>query len=130
MSDFTVFEFMFNNEKVENEFIKFFKVNNLDSMFTDEHRTSPIKVRLPDAQSVINGSGKYAKDLRNISDILSVGQNNQMYNEATFKILDEASTFQKMMNNIRRILNQYHVKTWDKHKKNIWNIVYYNKDLF
>lgn len=130
MAEFTVFDFMFNNEELENKFINFFKVNNLDAMFTNEHRTAPIKVSYVDAKAVINENGKYAKNLRNISDILSVGQNNQMYNEATFKILNEATTFQKMMNNIRRILNQYHVKTWDKHKKNIWNIVYYNKDLF
>ena len=130
MSEFTVFDFMFNNEELENEFIKFFKANNLDPMFTNENRTAPIKVSYVDAKSVINDKGKYAKYLRNISDILSVGQNNQMYNEATFKILNEATTFQKMMNNIKRILNQYNVKTWDKHKKNIWNIVYYTKDLF
>ena len=130
MAEFTVFDFMFNNEELENEFIKFFKANNLDPMFTNENRTAPIKVSYVDAKSVINEKGKYAKYLRDISDILSVGQNNQMYNEATFKILNEATTFQKMMNNIRRILNQYNVKTWDKHKKNIWNIVYYTKDLF
>jgi len=121
---------MFHNGEIENGFIKFFKANNLDPMFTNENRTAPIKVSYVDAKSVINEKGKYAKYLRDISDILSVGQNNQMYNEATFKILNEATTFQKMMNNIRRILNQYHVKTWDKHKKNIWNIVYYTKDLF
>ena len=120
MAEFTVFEFMFNNEKIEKDFIKFFKVNNLDSMFTDEHRTSPIKVRLPDAQSVINDSGKYAKDLLNLSNILSVGQNNKMYNEATFKIINEATSFQKMMNNIRVINPEKTIKKqkkWYKLKK-------------
>lgn len=129
MAEFTVFDFMFNNEKLENDFIKFFKVNNLDPMFTNEHRTGPIKVYLPDAQSVINDKGKYAQNLRDISDLLSTAQNNKKYNEATFKILYTAKTFQKMMNNIKRILKQEE-RTWDKHKHNIWNIVYYNKDLF
>ena len=129
MHEFTVFEFVFNDEKIENEFIKFFKVNNLYALFNNEHKATPIKVRLPDAQSVINNSGKYAKDLKNFSDLLSMAQNNQKFDHSNLKILKTATSFQKMMNIIRNILKQYE-KTLPEHLFNFWNIVYYNKDLF
>lgn len=129
MNEFTVFEFVFNDEKIEKEFIKFFKVNNLYPLFDNEHKATHIQVRLPDAQSVINGSGKYANDLKNFSDLLSLGQNNQKFDETNFKILDTAKSFQKMMINIRMLLKQYQT-TKPEHLFNFWNIVFYNKDLF
>lgn len=128
MDKFTVFDPMFNNEELENEFHSFFYKNNLSALFTNEHKTSPIKVTYLDAKSVLN-NGKYASLLKDFSSKLSMANNNQMYNEATFKILQKASTFQKMMNNIKNILEEFYT-TEDGYLHNFWNIVFYNKDLF
>lgn len=128
MNKFTVFDPMFNNEELENEFHKFFYSNNLSPLFTNEHRTSPIKVTYIDARSVTN-NGSYASQLKDFSDILSIANSNQRYEEATFRILHKASTFQKMMNNIKKVLEEYRT-TDPKFLFNFWNIVYYNKDLF
>lgn len=127
MDNFTVFDSMFNNEELENEFHKFFYSNNLSPLFTNEHRASPIKVTYIDARSVTN-NGTYASLLKDFSDILSQGNDNQRYEESTFKILQKATTFQKMMNNIKKIIQEYKT-TKPEHLFNFWNIVYYNKDL-
>lgn len=129
MDKFTVFDPMFNNEELENEFHAFFYKNNLTSLFTNEHKTSPIKVTYLDAKSVVNNNGAYASMLKDFSDVLSQANDNQMYNESTFKVIQKASTFQKMMNNIKKILQEYRT-TDNEHLFNFWNIVYYNKDLF
>ena len=125
---FQVFDFITMNEKLINDFHKFFYSNNLLVLFTNEHRAGTITVRDTDARSVVN-NGKYHRDLLEFSDILAIGSDNKMLEEATFKILYEARTFQRMMNIIRDLINYY--RTIDPEDiDNFWNIVFYNKTLF
>lgn len=126
---FTVFNTLTRNEELDDEFHNFFYKYNLTALFTNEHRASQIKVTDLDARSVVNSSGAYHEILKTFSDILSTGIDNQKYEEAVFKIIYTASTFQKMMNSIKKIIEEYKT-TLDDHLFNFWNIVFYNKGLF
>lgn len=126
---FQVFDEIYNDQELSNEFHKFFYTNNLLSLFTNEHRAGTIRVTYVDARSVVNPGGQYHQLLLDFSDILAIGSDNKMLEEATFKILYEARTFQRMMNIIRTLVNYY--RTIDPEDiDNFWNIVFYNKQLF
>ena len=125
---FQIFDELYNNEELSNEFHKFFYTNDLLPLFTNEHRAGTIRVTWTDARSVV-GDGAYAKDLHELSELLKIGIDNKKYEEAVFKILYEARSFQRMMNIIRDLI-QYHRTIEEKYKHNWWNIVYYTKTLF
>lgn len=124
---FQVFNVKSTNEEMENEFHAFFYKHNLTQLFTDEHLATPISVTDMDLRSVVN-NGKASKILKELSDLLTIGNDNKSYDEAMFKIINEARSFQSMMNKIKK-LNSY-IKTIDERfKYNTWNIVWYKKDL-
>lgn len=128
MDKFTVFDPQFNDEDLENKFNDFFYKYNLAPLFTNEHRSSPIKVGYLDAKGVANENGSYVKDLKDFSDMLSQGNDNQRYEEATFKVLQKSPNFNVMMRKVRKLIQEYK-STKPEHLFNFWNIVYYNKDL-
>lgn len=126
---FEIFEPRFNNEELEKEFNEFFYKYNLTSLFTNEHRAGSISVTYVDARSVINTGGSYHETLKEFADLLTIGNDNKSYEEALFKIIYEARSFQSFMKKIRDLLN--YAKTVDsKNLNNLWNIVFYNKDVY
>ena len=126
---FQIFEPRFNNEELEKEFNEFFYKYNLTSLFTNEHRAGSISLTYVDARSVINTGGSYHETLKEFADLLTIGNDNKSYEEALFKIIYEARSFQSFMKKIRDLLN--YAKTVDsKDLNNLWNIVFYNKDVY
>ena len=126
---FTIFEAKYMDDELDNEFHNFFYKYNLTSLFTNEHRAGSITVTYVDARSVINTGGSYHNTLLEFADFLSIGNDNKAYEEALFKIIYEARSFQSLIKKIRDIME--FAKTIDpEHMTNLWNIVFYNKDLF
>lgn len=129
MDKFQIFEPKFYDDELENEFNEFFYKYNLTSLFTNEHRAGAITVSYVDARSVINTSGSYHKTLKEFGDILSLANDNKSLEEALFKIIHEARSFQSFMRKIRKLMD--YIKTVDPdHLFNLWNIVFYNKDVY
>ena len=58
---FQVFDFLFNDEELEEEFHKFFNKYNLNALFTLEHRSESIKVSDTEARSVTNVARTYTE---------------------------------------------------------------------
>ena len=56
MSEFTIFDYVFNDEELEEEFENYFVRNDLQSLFTNEHRSSPIRVSWTEARALVNGT--------------------------------------------------------------------------
>lgn len=135
MSDnFQIFDFNLKlkteeeEEKLINDFNDFFHQYNLDPLFTNEYRTSPIKVSWADAKGVLNESSSYSKLLISFSDILNTATDNKSYEEAVFKIIHEAKNFKKVMDNIRNYM--YKIENLQSnHFFNTWNIVWYAKEF-
>lgn len=121
-----VFEPVFDNEELEEEFNAFFYKHNLTPLFTNEHKHPyGVKVGWADAKSVVNGTG-YAKTLIEFSDYLSRANDNKMYEEATFRVLYECRDFNRLIKNIKRYM-QYMDTFENRHVFNSWNIVWYSK---
>ena len=154
-NEFIVFDFQFNDEKLEQEFYDFFTRNNLDALFTDEHKAPGIKVSELDAKSVVNVEGTYqydyydsrpgrekwytrtrkrkeganAQPLKEFADILSIENNEKKRRSAIFRILYNSPNFKAFMSRIKKITD-YVINGIDpEHEFNTWNIVWYNKEL-
>jgi len=126
---FQIFEPKYNDDELDNEFNNFFYKYNLTSLFTNEHRAGSISVTYVDAKSVVNTGGSYHETLKEFSDLLTIANDNKSFEEALFKIIYEARSFQSMIKKIRDLLD--YVKTIDPdHMFNLWNIVFYNKDVY
>lgn len=126
---FQIFEPRYNDDELDEEFHNFFYKYNLTSLFTNEHRAGSISVTYVDARSVINTSGSYHKTLKEFADLLTIGNDNKSYEEALFKVIYEARSFQSLMKTIRDLMK--YIKTIDpEHMFNLWNIVFYNKDVY
>lgn len=126
---FQIFEPRFNDEELENEFHSFFHKYNLTPLFTNEHRAGSISVTYVDARSVINTDGSYHETLKEFADLLSIGNDNKSYEEALFKVIYEARSFQGLMKTIRNLIE--YIKSIDpEHMFNLWNIVFYNKEVY
>lgn len=125
---FYIFEYRFNNEELENEFNDFFHANNLNPLFTNEHMAGTITVTDVDARSVINDGGSYNKTLKDFAELLTLANDNKSFEEAMFRIIYEARSFQGLMIQLKKLVT--YIKTVDeRYKHNTWNIVWYNKDL-
>ena len=155
MSQFTVFDFQFDDPELESQFVDFFERYDLHPLFTNEFRAGQIKVSELDAKSVVNVAGTYeyryydkrpgrqkwytrtrkrkeganAQPLKNFTDVLHTGMDNKMYESATFRILYNATSFKAFMNSIKDITNYFYTRINEEHKFNTWNIVWYNKQL-
>ena len=134
MGQFTVFDYAFDDEELEQEFEEFFITNNMLPMFTNEHRSTPISVSYVEARSVING-GAYAKKLQSIVDDIHSSTNNKKYEEEMFMILYKSNSVRGMALNHAKI-SDFIIHITDpsndlegKYEKNKWNIVFYNDDL-
>lgn len=128
MEDLTIFEPKFNNPELEQEFYNFFTRYDLQALFTNEHRATSISVTYLDAKSVVNTSGSYHNTLKKFTDYLHLAQDNKKYEEAIFRIIYEARSFQGLINNIKKHM-QYMDSLLEQHKFNSWNIVWYNKEM-
>lgn len=129
MDKLQIFDYKFNDEKLENEFNNFFYKYNLTALFTNEHRASPITVTYVDARSVINKGGKYHNLLKDFADLLNVANDNKKFEEAIFKFLYKSRSFQGLMRNIRNVMD--YISTIDSDRFfNMWNIVWYNKEVY
>lgn len=144
MRNINLFTFKFYNPELEEEFYNFFNKYNLTSLFTNDYRAPGIVVSLPDAQSVVKTSGKfyvqnglrvetggsYHELLKKFSDYLIIAQDNKSYEEAIFKIIYNARTFQKLINNIKKVMSFIDSEIDNEHKFNAWNIVFYTKSVY
>ena len=125
---FYIFEYRFNNEELEQEFNDFFHANNLHPLFTNEHMAGSITVTYVDAKSVVNEGGSYRNTLKEFSELLTLANDNKSYEEAMFRIIYEARSFQSFIRQLKKLID--YIKTVDeRYKHNTWNIVWYNKDL-
>ena len=126
---FQIFEPRFNDPELEQEFNNFFHKYGLTPLFTNEHRAGKITVTYVDARSVINTGGSYHETLKEFADLLSMANDNKAYEEALFKIMYEARSFQGLMRTIRKLM-EYMSTIEQDHIHNQWNIVFYNKDVY
>lgn len=126
---FQIFEPRFNDDELETEFNNFFHKYNLTALFTNEHRAGSISVTYVDARSVINTDGSYHNTLKEFADLLTIGNNNKSYEEALFKIIYESRSFQSFMKKIKDLL-EYAQSIDPKDLDNLWNIVFYKKDVY
>ena len=124
MNEFFVFDTKSNNEELTKRFHRFFKINGLDPLFTREHQSSHITVSDLEMRSLVN-TGKTAQPLLDVKDLLTMNTDNKRYDSAVLRLIDEPSSFTKFINNLKR-LNTYYSIMEPKHKKNLWNIVYYD----
>ena len=125
---FYLFEYRFNNEELESEFNDFFHRNNLNALFTNEHKAGSITVTYVDAKSVLNEGGSYQKTLKEFSELLTLANDNKSDEESMFRIIYEARSFQALIRKLKQLID--YIKNIDDDKKNnTWNIVWYNKDL-
>lgn len=129
MNKILLFDVLSMNEELENEFHNFFYKYNLTSLFTNEHRTSSITVTDLDLRSVVNPNNKYHKLLKEFGDYLTWSTDNKSYEEALFRIIHEARSFQGLMKNIQKLKDYIENGIDVKKMFNMWNIVWYNKEL-
>lgn len=125
MATFQIFNPLFNDEQLEEDFQDFFTRYGLDPLFSKEHRAQHnITVTWTDARSVVNPGGSYHRVLTNFADMLSIAHNNQNFDTVLFQVLYYAKTFQKMINNIKKIIDEFSVMP-EKFLHNMWNAVKY-----
>lgn len=124
-----IFEVTTVNEELEKEFNDFFTKWDLLPMFTNAHRTGTIRVSDSDARAVINSGGAYNKDLKKFSEIMDYAQDNKMYEQAVFSVIYGVKSFQKLMSNVRKVINYIEREIYTEHQYNRWNIVYYTEQL-
>lgn len=117
------------NDELVKEFYNFFPKYDLLSLFTNEHKASPITVTDNDVRSVVQPHGKYNRDLKQFTDYLKLGQYNKTYEEAIFSLIEKPRSFQALMLNIRKIMRFIDSEIDSEHKFNTWNIVFYNKQV-
>lgn len=142
MEKYQVFDPMYDIPELEEEFTKFFKVNGLDPLFTNEHRASPIKVSWADARSVVNDKGKFRvvngvrtesggawhSLLKEFAQFIVMANDNQNYENMLFKILYNARDFKGMMRNIKLLMDEFKNMP-EEYMHNMWNVVKYEKIL-
>ena len=127
---FQIFNYRFHNEELEQEFNDFFNMYNLTPLFTNEHRTSGITISYIDAKSVVNTTGKYHKVLKEFADYLNMATYNKMYESAVFKMIYQANSFQGLMGIIQRVMEYIKTGIMDELLFNMWNIVWYTKEVY
>lgn len=117
-----------NDTSVAAEFTRFFYNHGLLPLFTQESRTTPITVRLPDAESVIKSGGKANTILKEFANLMAWGQDNKNFERAIFKILHESRNWNSFLKNVEahNIYVNYIIEP--AHQHNAWNIVWYDKD--
>src|SRR5699024_4117960 len=126
---FQIFEPRFNDEEIESEVNNFFQKYKLTPLFTNEHKTGSINITYVDERSVINTTGSNHKTLKEYSNLLTIANDNKSYEESLFKIIYEERSFQGLMKTIKKLMDN--IKTIDpSHMFNLWNIVWYNKEVY
>lgn len=124
----SVFDYNFNNPELEEEFNNFFFKNGLLPLFTDEHRSTPIKVGYSEAVGVIKGA--YKEDLKTLANKLMTAVDNKSYQEMMLKIIYNSGTVNNLMRRVRKLNDYIKNDILDKHQFNKWNITWYDKTIF
>src|SRR5699024_5050523 len=106
MNEFFVFDTKSNDEELIKIFHRFFTINGLDPLLTQEHQSSHITVSDLEMRSLVN-TGKTAQPLLEIRDLLTMYTDNKRYDSAILRLIDEPSSFTKFINNLKR-LNAYY----------------------
>lgn len=101
----------------------------LDSLFTDEHRSTSIKVDYLDLRSVVKKNGASVIPLQEFSSNIKKSDDNKMYASVMLRTLNTPRTFKQFMKMIKDI-NAYIKTVNNEHMFNVWNIVWYNEDLY
>ena len=127
LDKFIVFNVISINEELEEKFQEFFNVQELNALFTHENKTGQIRVTDNDLRSVVN-KGKYHALFSKLSKYLKIASDNKAYDEAVFKLLDKADTFQQLANNARKVI-QFIDDLQANYLYNSWNIVFYTKEV-
>lgn len=128
MNNYTVFEYVFNDEQLEENFEKQIQSLNIEPIFTYEHRSTPIKVNWAEARSIVNGTSYY-QTFAKFSDYVHMNVDNKSYDNALFKLLYSSNTIQGMVNIMKRIMD-VHDNADENRKHNTWNIVYYTENVY
>lgn len=124
-----LFNIISMDEKAEQKFHQFFHQYNLLPLFTNEHRSTQIRVSDSEMRAVINEHGAYHDTLKHFADYLLIASDNKKYEEAVFKVIYEARSFAGLMKNIKKIMDYDKHNLKPEHQYNLWNVVFYNKDL-
>lgn len=124
-----VFDIKSMNEELEDEFHNFFHKYNLLPLFTNEHRSTKITVSDNELRATVNEGGVYHKVLKDFADYLLWASDNKSYEEAIFKIIYESRSMQGLVNNIKKIKAFIETGIDVNHMFNLWNIVFYTKDI-
>lgn len=125
---FTVFDFKFSDEKLQQVVIDFFQREQLQPLFTNEHRSTPISVSWIEARN-IEKKGSYYQKIAQIQELLMYAQGNKKYEQAVFKMIYESKTIQKLANISERATKLF-IEITDKQEDNFWNIVFYTKEVY
>jgi hypothetical protein len=110
-----IFDLISMDDDINNEFNDFFYKYDLLALFTNEHRAGSIRVTDLDARSVINEGYSYNVTLKKFKDYLLMAQDNKSYEEAIFKIIYNARSFQGLINQIKRLME--YIDSIDEDKK-------------
>lgn len=128
--EYVVFSHSTVDETLIEEFEKVMKDFELSSLFTEEHKSTSIKVDYLDLKSVINKSGASVSHLQDFSKFIQTSDDNKMYASVMLRTLNTPRTFKQMMNIIKKTNDYISHKIADEHMFNMWNIVWYNEDLY
>lgn len=124
---------VFNHSTIDDELIEKFNDTidrlELDSLFTDEHRSSEIKVDYLDLKSVVNKTGASVSRLEQFSTNIKKSDDNKMYASVMLRTLNQPKTFKQFMKIIKEV-NEYIETVKEEHMFNVWNIVWYNEELY
>lgn len=129
MSQINVFDYAFNDVELQQEFENFFIRNDLLPLFSNEHRSTPIKVSWIDARSILSENGAYRKAFLDLSEVVNMATGNKKYEQAVFKMIYESRSLQKLKNISQKVVNKF-IETTNKSQDNFWNIVFYTKDVY
>ena len=125
-----VFEHQTTDEQLIKEFNKSMKKLDLEPLFTDEHRSTPIKVDYLHLKSVANKTGASIPHLQLFSDFIHMSDDNKMYASVMLRTINQPTTFKSFMDTIKAINNYIQHGILPKYLHNTWNIVWYNEDLY
>ena len=126
--ELTIFEYKFNNDELKEEFNAFFYRFNLIPLFNNEQLAGHINVSEIDARSIINPGGAHRRMFLELADYLSIASDNDSYEEAVFRLIKDTGHSRTLITKVRKYVEFIRTVQVD-HLFNLWNIVWYKKDI-
>lgn len=127
--EYTVFTHSTVDETLIEKFNDTIDRLEIDSLFTHENKSTTIKVDYLDLKSVVNKTGASVSPLEDFSRNIKKSDDNKMYASVMLRTINQPRTFKQFMKIIKDI-NSYIKTVNDEHMFNMWNIVWYNEDLY